>query len=39
MINASDIKELRAKTGAGIQDCQKALQASDGDIESRKNCR
>ena len=33
MINASDIKELRAKTGAGIQDCQKALQASDGDME------
>jgi len=33
MINASDIKELRAKTGAGIQDCQKALIASDGDME------
>ena len=33
MINASDIKELRAKTGAGIQDCQKALVASDGDME------
>jgi len=33
MINASDIKELRAKTGAGIQDCQKALLASDGDME------
>ncbi len=33
MINASDIKDLRAKTGAGIQDCQKALVASDGDME------
>lgn len=33
MINASDIKELRAKTGAGIQDCQKALSSCDGDME------
>ena len=33
MINANDIKELRAKTGAGIQDCQKALAASNGDME------
>ncbi len=33
MINASDIKELRAKTGAGIQDCQKALAANNGDME------
>lgn len=33
MINASDIKELRAKTGAGIQDCQKALAANDGNME------
>jgi len=33
MINASDIKELRAKTGAGIQDCQKALSANNGDME------
>ena len=33
MINASDIKELRAKTGAGIQDCQKALASCDGDME------
>lgn len=33
MINASDIKDLRAKTGAGMQDCQKALQACDGDME------
>lgn len=33
MISASDIKELRAKTGAGMQDCQKALNACDGDME------
>lgn len=33
MINAQDIKDLRAKTGAGIQDCQKALKESDGDME------
>ena len=33
MINASDIKELRAKTGAGIQDCQKALKENDGNME------
>lgn len=33
MINASDIKDLRAKTGAGIQDCQKALLQSGGDME------
>jgi len=33
MINANDIKDLRAKTGAGIQDCKKALDASNGDME------
>jgi elongation factor Ts len=33
MINASDIKDLRAKTGAGIQDCQKALVACNGDMD------
>jgi len=27
------VKELRAKTGAGILDCQKALQANENDIE------
>lgn len=27
------IKELRAKTGAGINDCKKALQEVDGDLE------
>ena len=33
MINANDIKELRAKTGAGVQDCKKALDQSNGDME------
>lgn len=33
MINANDIKELRAKTGAGVQDCKKALDESNGDME------
>ncbi len=33
MINAKDIKDLRAKTGAGMQDCQKALAESNGDME------
>lgn len=33
MINASDIKDLRAKTGAGMQDCQKALAECNGDME------
>jgi len=27
------VKELRAKTGAGILDCQKALKETEGDIE------
>ncbi len=28
------VKELREKSGAGILDCKKALEANDGDIES-----
>lgn len=32
-IPAEDIKTLRDKTGAGILDCRKALEESDGDIE------
>ena len=27
------VKELRGKTGAGILDCQKALQETESDIE------
>ena len=30
MLSASDVKELREKTGAGMMDCKKALEACDG---------
>lgn len=33
MFSASDVKELREKTGAGMLDCKKALQESEGDME------
>ncbi len=33
MINASDVKELREKTGAGMMDCKKALTEVNGDME------
>ena len=33
-ISASMVKELREKTGAGMLDCKKALEATDGNIES-----
>ena len=33
MFNANDIKELRAATGAGMVDCQKALKESNGNME------
>jgi elongation factor Ts len=32
-ISAQDVKELRDKTGAGMMDCKKALQETDGDKE------
>jgi elongation factor Ts len=32
-INAKDVAELRARTGAGMMDCKKALEESDGDID------
>jgi len=32
-ITAALVKELREKTGAGMMDCKKALQETDGDIE------
>ena len=32
MISASLVKELREKTGAGMLDCKKALEANDGDV-------
>ncbi len=33
MYKASDIKELRERTGAGMLDCKKALEATSGDME------
>ncbi len=32
-ISAAQVKELRARTGAGMMDCKKALQDSSGDLE------
>lgn len=32
-ISASDVAELRKQTGAGLMDCKKALQESNGDYE------
>jgi len=32
-VNASVVKELREKTGAGVMDCKKALAESSGDLE------
>ena len=34
MISASLVKELRELTGAGMLDCKKALEATNGDIDS-----
>ena len=36
-INATLVKELRDKTGAGMMDCKKALQQCEGDIEKATN--
>jgi elongation factor Ts len=33
---AKDVQALRQSTGAGMLDCKKALEASDGDVESAK---
>ena len=32
-ISAQKVKELRERTGAGMMDCKRALEASDGDLE------
>lgn len=32
-ISAQEVKKLRDKTGAGMMDCKKALQESDGDMD------
>lgn len=33
MISASNVKELRERTGVGMMDCKKALQETNGDID------
>lgn len=33
-ISAQQVKELRQRTGAGMMECKKALQAADGDIDA-----
>ena len=33
MFKASDVKELREKTGAGMLDCKKAFEENNGDME------
>jgi elongation factor Ts len=35
-ISAKDIQALRQSTGAGMLDCKKALEATDGDVEAAK---
>ena len=37
MISASLVKELREKTGAGMLDCKKALEATNGSIDEAIN--
>jgi elongation factor Ts len=32
-ISAAQVKELRERTGAGMMDCKRALQDTDGDVE------
>ena len=36
MISAAAVKELRELSGAGMMDCKRALQESDGDIKKAK---
>ena len=33
MFKASDVKELRDRTGAGMLDCKKALEATEGNMD------
>ena len=35
-ISATDVKQLRELTGAGMLECKKALEASNGDLEKAK---
>jgi elongation factor Ts len=36
-ISASQVKELREKSGAGIMECKRALEETDGDVERAIN--
>ena len=36
-ITADEVKELRERTGAGMMDCKKALQETNGDLEKAVN--
>lgn len=36
-ISATDVKDLRERTGAGMMDCKKALQDTNGDMEKAVN--
>ena len=38
MINAAMIKELREVTGAGMLDCKKALQETNGNMDEAVKC-
>lgn len=38
MFKASDVKELRERTGAGMLDCKKALDACEGDMDKAIDC-
>jgi elongation factor Ts len=35
-VTASQVKELRDRTGAGMMDCKRALQETDGDLEAAR---
>src|ERR687896_1756615 len=35
-ISASQVKELRERTGAGMMECKRALVESDGDLEEAR---
>ena len=36
-ITATDVKQLRDATGAGVMDCKRALTEADGDVEAAKD--
>lgn len=36
-VSPSQVKELRAATGAGMMDCKRALQEADGDMEAARD--